>query len=85
MTFTLFFTNFFQFSGWVLNKFHELIHTIVYRTIGSTGCDYVRSCNRLGANDDALLNLKNTIPQWAIYIAIISAAIFFFWWIFFAH
>ena len=55
--------DFFQFSGWGLNKFYELVHTIVYRTIGSKGCDYLRSCNRFGANDGTLFNLKNTIPQ----------------------
>ena len=34
-------------------------------------------------NDGTLFNLKNTIPQWAIYLTIISATIFFFWWIVF--
>ncbi len=34
-------------------------------------------------NDGTLFNLKNTIPQWAIYLSMISSAIFFFWWIVF--
>jgi hypothetical protein len=34
-------------------------------------------------NDGMLLNLRNTLPQWIIYPVIVSATIFFFWWIVF--
>lgn len=34
-------------------------------------------------NDGTLFNLKNAIPQWAIYTTVVSSTIFFFWWIVF--